>query len=110
MREQVDLAEQLAVVERFIEEFRWARCEVGAPQERTYRALKLIAKDLRARLPEAAPEAAQALQRKIDAAGRAKDPARRVSALRAVAEELVGRWPTVRRALELAQHFHEPPF
>ena len=111
MRKPVSLAEQLAEVEALIEVFRWARNSPEEAEERTYRALKLIAKDLRARLPAAAPEAAQALQRRIDALQRSRTAhGYDVRALRGVAEELVGRWPAVRRALELAQNFHEVPF
>jgi len=98
------LEEQLQEIEVLIEDFRWARAEAGAPEEQTYRALKEIAKDICGRLPGAANGALTALQRRIDAAVRGRMlVGYDAGALRGIGEELIGRWPTVRRALEEAE-------
>lgn len=95
--------EQLQEVENLIGWLRWARGS-GAPEEKTYSALKQIAADLRGRLPGAASEAARELQRRIDAVKQARAASSNVPGpLQGVAEELMGRWPTVRRALEAAE-------
>jgi hypothetical protein len=88
-------------VERVIEDVRWARNEPGAPEHRVYHGLRAIAAELRARQPAAPGEALRALEARIEHVRRSKTrlgyDGRKLVAL---AEELVGRWPTVRLALE----------
>jgi len=98
--EEFDVGEQLLEVERLIEEFRWARSQEGTSEERTYRVLKAIARDLRGRLNGATSVASRALGSRLEAVRLARDPESRARALRGVGEELVGRWPAVRIALE----------
>ena len=99
---RLTLAEALAEVEGLIEDFRWARGNPPLPEERTYRALKQIATDLRGRDPDAIPIAARELQRRVDAAIRSKtEHGYDANTLRTLGEELIGRWSTVQQALEL---------
>jgi hypothetical protein len=102
MRPRPDLAEQILVVEELIEGFRWARRH-GADDKvkQTYRILKQIASDLRGRQAEAISTTARQLQRRIDDANRAKTKmGYAFGSLHGLGEELIGRWATVRRALE----------
>lgn len=90
----VPLQDQIDLVERMI---------VGEPKNSVARpTMKAIAAGLRARL-ETAPSAAEvALSAKIDAAKRAKPPGFDYpqSRMVTIADELIGRWPVVKQALE----------
>lgn len=95
----IPVAEQIEEVEALIADFRWARDERNAREHRTYHVLKIIASDLRARLPGSAGEARDALERRY----------REYERIRALLgaevgfmQEMVGRWPVVMRALEMA--------
>lgn len=100
MSERVSIDEQIIEVERLIETFRWARA-YDVPEGLTYRALKQVATDLRARLPGTASDAANAIERRIEDANRSKTHlGYAINALRGLGEELIGRWPTIRHALE----------
>ena len=96
-------AEILKEIEGLIEEYRFARdFPAGSAERRTYIALKAVASDIRGRRLKAGSEAITALQGRMDAlkrAGHHRGP-RRTDALIGLAEELVGRWPSVRQALE----------
>lgn len=96
--------EKLAAVERCIEDFRWTR---DNPEDhdkieyQTYLAMCEIAAELRKGVPTAAGPALTELQRRIDTIDRSKTEfGYSINALKSAAEELVGRWPTVRAALE----------
>ena len=98
------LEDKIAAVERLLDDFRDWRNAPEAVEHQTWLALKEIAKDLRGRAPEAPGEALQALQRRIADAAATKtgnggigfDP----GALAGIGQEVIGRWPTVRQALE----------
>lgn len=99
----VPVEEQIAAVERCLEDFRWARSKPHLIEYRTYRALKAVAKDLRAQMPGASNETLLALQRRIaDAAGTKGTDALGFSppALAGIGQEVIGRWPVIRQALE----------
>jgi len=97
-------AELLREIEALIEDFRWARSDSALPEHKTWLALKQIAGDIRGRQPLAAVDAITALEKRIESVGRIAlsgndhDAFRR--AMAGLGEELRGRWPTVRQALE----------
>lgn len=94
--------EQLEVVERLIEQER----ELGGTYT-TISALRAIAKDIRARLPDGAGRALEALQRAIDVCVATKTSLGYDSGqIQRVGEELIGRWPVVKLALERKAHEH----
>lgn len=91
---EAPLLEQIELVERLI------AMEPKASPSRPI--MKTISAGLRARL-ETAPSAAEvALSAKIDAAKRAKVPGWDYppSRMITIADELIGRWPVVKQALE----------
>jgi hypothetical protein len=99
----IELAEQIDAVTRLLDDFRGWRNEPGCVEYRTYCALKQIAKDLRARQPEAPGLALQALQRRIADAATTKGRnglGFDAGALAGIGEECIGRWAVLRQALE----------
>lgn len=96
----IGLPEKLAAVERLIEEFRWARNDPLNAEHATFITLKAIAADLRAQEPEAKSTALRELERRIEAVNNAKAHGYIGGAMIGVGEELIGRWPVVRLALE----------
>ena len=101
MKRPLTDAEKLIEIEALIEDFRYARNDPILQEHRTYLTLKSIAADLRGRGPGVAGAAQVELQRVIDNAIAAKTGlGYDVNRLRRVAEELIGRWPTIRQALE----------
>jgi len=97
------LQDQIDAIDHLINDFRWARNETYCIEHDIYLALKEIAKDLRARLPAAPSDALLALQRRIADAAATKGPAMQGfdrSALAGIGEEVIGKWPVIRQALE----------
>lgn len=100
MRPRLTVEQQLHEVEDLIEAFRWSR-DTGEPAEQTYRALKQIAADLRGRMAPSVVSTVVELQRRIDAAARAKTAlGYEIKHLVALGQEMIGRWSVIRRALE----------
>lgn len=93
----VDAKTKLAVLERLIEAMRWVRSEPDHPEYQTFLALRSIAADVRARLPE---NIGSALAMLDDRMSRVVDSGHDVSQLRALGDEVVGRWPLIRQAIE----------
>lgn len=93
--------ERLRAVEWSIERLReaGARTRPLSDEGVAYRALKEVAKDLGRRLEQPAPEVVAWIERHVDAVVASKHSA---VALRRLGEEVTGRWPTIRRALEMA--------
>ena len=97
----ISTQDKIAAVERLIDDLRWSRNDPAVPEHATYQALKEIARDLRGRLPEAPGKALLALQRRLaDAAASKTVLGFEQRALMGIGEEVIGRWPTVRQALE----------
>ncbi len=94
----VEVPEQLLVVEKLIEEYRWARRRQDAPARLTYEALKAIAGDLRGRADAVRPIALTTLSSCVQTAQAAN---LRQGHMVRIAQELIRFWPTVRQALEL---------
>lgn len=96
---RIPVEEQLAEIEALAEDFRWARDKREVPEWKTFHVLKMIASRLRGQLPGAAGEAAEALRRR-------HDEMERVRSLLGVEvgfmQEMVGRWPAILHALEMA--------
>lgn len=91
--------EKLKVVERLIEEWRWAR-DGHADQRQVYEVLKSIAKELGARRAGAPSVAEFELERRMAAVRASKTSlGYAVPAMVGLAQELVGRWQTVVQAL-----------
>lgn len=91
----------LRAAEQLIEDFRWARGEQGTPEYRVYSNLKIVAAELRARAPEAPGQVILALEERIAFVERSKTRlGYDANKLRALAEEVMGRWPVIRLALE----------
>jgi hypothetical protein len=107
MREarQFTAEDKLRAVEHLIKEHRWAHDRPDAPEHHVWRALKSIAADLRAGLPESADRAVHEIQRQVDAARRSKSSLGHV-ALRhqeALVDELLHHWPAIRQKLNGAR-------
>lgn len=93
--------EKLAAVERCIEDFRWTRDHQDLIEYQTYLAMCELAAEIRKGTQAAAGTARAELGRRIEDATRSKTMlGYSINALRGIAEELIGRWPTVRAALE----------
>jgi non-ribosomal peptide synthetase component F len=92
----------LAGVEAMIEAMRWARSQPGTPEHATLELLKAIARNLRAQLDGASSRTMISLEYRINAALRQK--ARlgyyEIGALQGIGEEVIGKWPVLRRALD----------
>jgi hypothetical protein len=106
VNDEVGLNEQIAAIERCINDFRWARGKAGdgKPEQQTYYALCAVAKDLRGRHPANASETLIALQRRIADAAATKTNTPGLGfdemMLVGIGQEVIGRWPTVRQALQ----------
>lgn len=94
------LNEKIAVLDRLIEEFRWARPQPQTEEFQTYETLKEIARDLRARIDGMPSLVEHELEKRITSVKSSKTsmgyPTTRMVGL---AQELIGRWPTVKQAL-----------
>ena len=100
----IDLQAQIDAVERLIEDLRWARGDPTAPEHVTYLAMKAVARDLRGRLEGKAGEARAAIGSRIaDAVRSATVLGYRDSHMIGLAQEVIGRWPTIEFALEAAE-------
>jgi hypothetical protein len=98
------VTQKLKVIERAIEDLRWARNDFSVPENRIYLILKGIADDLRARLPETPGDTLRGLDEVILAAKRAKlKDGYETGHLRRIAEYVIGSWPVLRRGLEKLQ-------
>jgi hypothetical protein len=93
---------KLAGVEAMIEALRWARSQPETPECATLELLKAIARDLRAQLDGASSATMISLEYRINAALRQK--ARlgyyEIGTLQGIGEEVIDKWPVLRRALE----------
>lgn len=96
--------EKLAALERCIEDFRWARGGPDSPERQTYDALKELSAELRARRGRAPSVAAVELERIITSAKVSRLAGGHV---RRLAEEVIGRWHTIRQALDRYQELEE---
>jgi len=97
--------EKIEVVEHFITQWRPARSSSIEGERDTYLILKAIAADLRADAPGRASDTALKIEKEIANAERRKTPSGyEPGSLRAVAELVIGRWKTIRAALE---HFEQ---
>lgn len=91
--------EKLKVIEHFVEQWRDARDGDDPGERQVYLTLKAVADDLRAQ-----PKATDTIHRMDRAIRNAQD--RKTSTgyatgnLREIAELTIGRWPTIRQALE----------
>ena len=99
------VAEKLAIVEDLIVVFRWARHHPDEPAHRSWLALKEIASDLRAPLPETKTRALHALGVQVDVARRFRERVGyiEVGHMQAMAEALMAHWPAISRALAEAE-------
>jgi hypothetical protein len=97
--------EKIAELEGLIVDFRWARSEDAVPENRTYRILKQIVKELRS-TQTAKPNAALAeLTEAISAARESKGKlGYPIEALQALAWAVIEHWGAIRAALEGSQH------
>jgi hypothetical protein len=100
----VSLSDQIAEVEDLIRYFR--TYAPGTPRRMS--TLKSIAADLRTRLPEVSSTAVVEIERRMAALernGRHGDVGAKVG----IAEEVIGRWPVIRQALEFYHHHVSRP-
>lgn len=102
MSESFTLDEKIALVEGLIEASRAdVRVFGDSMASRRFALLKSIATDLRGRRGIAASRALYELERRIADAKRKKGPGGyKPGDVQGLAEELIGRWPTVKQALE----------
>lgn len=94
-------AEMIEALEDLIQTYKYARYRPENPDYAAYHTLRALAADLRARNPGAVSVAQRGLQEAIDACLQSKTAMGYENGrLCRVAQELIGRWPTVRQALE----------
>ena len=92
-------SEKLGQIERIIQMLR--RMAATENDEYQIDVIKSVAADLRGRLDSAPSIAVLELQRRIGAVYRRRaEDGDDYDAMKGVGEELIGRWPTVRQALE----------
>ncbi len=89
--------DKLEALSHAIRNIRWVRGEPEHPQYRTFVALKSLAADVKGAQPIVVLTTLRTLDRRMDEAKRAGFPQGHMIGL---AQELIGRWPTVRQALE----------
>lgn len=100
----ISLEDQIAAVNRLIEDLRWARSDPKVPEHATYNAMKQIAVDLAARQPGKAGEARASIGSRIADAVRTKTAlGYSIRHMQGIAEEVIGRWPVIEYALERAE-------
>lgn len=97
-------AEQLAAVERTLDDMRWAREKPDTLEHQTYHAMKALAVRLRGETPK---EAGKVLRQMADRVGRARADKEQFGGVLsggpalAISEALIGRWwAVVKPALE----------
>ena len=102
MNRKFSLDDKLATIEVLIVDFRWARDDPLVPEFCTYWTLKALADDVRGRQRHPRFSVLDELQSAIDAANAnmTRVMGYEMGRLRLIAERLIGRWPTVRQALE----------
>lgn len=103
-----DLDQKIATVERLLDDFRWARSSPNTAEHATYRTLKDIARDLKARLPNSAAEARHEIGARIAKLVRTKTPEDDgqpydVPQLIGLASLVIARWPVIEHALETTE-------
>lgn len=101
----ITVEEKLAEVDRIVSEmgFRERRAEGGVCDRdcRTREVLKAVAADLRGRLDAAPSAAATTIQRRIDSLYRSRTVlGYDRDGLVGLGQELIGRWPIIKQALE----------
>lgn len=96
--------EVLEEVDRLVDAHRHARPEPNSQDGHTYRVLKAIAVDIRARQTDSISKAERVLSGAVGVAERGKtEDGYDMGHLRLLAEAVMGRWPTIRQALRLYQ-------
>lgn len=91
----VPLSDKIAAVDAMAEYLRWARNVPDSSEHRSLMAFRAIAADLRAQQSANISLAEVEIQKRIDAACRDNTHPRLV----ALANEVIARWPVMRRAL-----------
>lgn len=90
----------LEEVDRLIDLHRHARPEPNSQDGHTYRVLKAIAVDIRARQTDAISKAEHILTGAVGVAERGRGPdGYEMGHMRMLAEAVMGRWPTIQQAL-----------
>jgi hypothetical protein len=99
--EPLTAAQKLAEIERMIEDLRWVRRTPGTPEGLSYRVLKAVALDLRAR-SQPSTQVFEALDFQVRSALKAKARLGYIEMgnHQAVSEALLAHWSTVSAALE----------
>lgn len=91
--------EKLQVIENFVEQWRGSRANSDPSEQHVYQTLKAIADDLRA--PVKTSDTVHRMDRAIrNAQDRKTSTGYATGNLREIAELTIGRWPTIRQALE----------
>lgn len=92
---------KIQIVERIIENLRWARAEPDAPEHDQYTVMKTIAKDLRQSRQANPTKALYDLTAAIDSAEETKTRhGHSIGSLQDIAWAVLSHWPAVKRALE----------
>ena len=93
---------KIQIVERIIENLRWARAEPDTPEHDQYTVMKTIAKDLRQSRRANPSVALAALTEAVTNAEKSKSRigGHPINSLQEVAWALMEHWPEVKRALE----------
>lgn len=106
MRPEYMLVDQIAAVEAVIGEIRQYTEPHTEADKKMLGVMASIAKDLRSRIPENIGKTRVAIHQRINLANSKRDASHnhlngyQEKHLIGIAEELIGRWPTVRQALE----------
>jgi len=101
MNRNFSLDDKLQAIETLIVDLRWARSDPLVPEFKTYWVLKALADDVRGRQLAVKIDTLVNLQKALDAVYASKTRlGYDIGKLQNLAERLIGRWPTVRQALE----------
>lgn len=97
-------AEQLAAVERVLDDFRWSREKPQTVEHQTYHAMKALAVRLRGETPKEAGKVLRQMAHQVDRARADKEQSGSLLSggpALAISEALIGRWwAVVKPALE----------
>ena len=101
LKDRMDDTELLAEIEKLIEAYRGFRFMPDTPGCKSYRALKIVATDIRSRDPKTVNETLELLDMQIGMAhgNRSKTIGYRTGDLHKLAESVIGRWPMIEQAL-----------
>jgi hypothetical protein len=92
-------SDKLAVIQRLIEDFRWARSDPAVPEHKTYKLLKLIAVDMQAARRGSGGRVLSALKNRRQRI-KSRPGADGAPDVTQLGQEVLAHWPVIERALQ----------